>query len=279
MLLREKKRNYTVSFSLLKGPERLDQGGGRQFRALPDGKNGCNRDNVKSMGRVATKTSLGRRRAVRTGRPPREFAGEVETRILDAARRVFLERGLAGASMDEIAGLACAGKPTIYARFPGKEALFTAVVMQSIATNIARYEAHTPTGATIEDRLDSVAATVLQWILVSDAISLMRVAIAEAPRFPDLASSVYGMGRERGAQAVARLLAEAAQSDELGTLPAFAPERVKTTTRFFQDLVLLPLVMRALFGEKLKQLRTEIGPHVARSVAFFIAACQHGGVT
>src|SRR6516165_3605155 len=169
------------------------------------------------MGGLATKRNLGRRRAARTGRPPRELAGKVESRILDAARRVFLERGLAGASMDEIAGRACAGKPTIYARFPSKEALFTAVVMQSVAANMARYEAYTPTGATIEDRLESVAATVLQWILVSDAIRLMRVAIAEAPRFPDLASSVYGMARNRATQAVARLLAEAAQSDELGT--------------------------------------------------------------
>ena len=231
------------------------------------------------MGRsAATERSLGRRRTARIGRPPRELAGQVEARILDAARRVFLERGLAGASMDEIAGLACAGKPTIYARFPAKEALFTAVVMQSVATNIARYEAYTPTGATIEDRFESLAVTVLQWILVSDAIRLMRVAIAEAPRFPDLASSVFGMARDRATQAVARLLAEAAQSDELGTLPAFAPERVTTTTRFFQDVVVLPLVMRALFGEKLKQLRAEIGQHVARSVAFFLAACRHGGV-
>ena len=31
-----------------------------------------------------------------------------------------------------------------YARFPNKEALFTSVVMQSIAANIARFEAHTP---------------------------------------------------------------------------------------------------------------------------------------
>jgi len=231
------------------------------------------------MGRAAaTERSLGRRRTARIGRPPRELAGQVEARILDAARRVFLERGLAGASMDEIAGLACAGKPTIYARFPAKEALFTAVVMQSVATNIARYEAYTPTGATIEDRFESLAVTVLQWILVSDAIRLMRVAIAEAPRFPDLASSVFGMARDRATQAVARLLAEAAQSDELGTLPAFAPTRVTTTTRFFQDLVVFPLAMRALFGEKLKELRAEIAPHVRGSVAFFLAACRHGGV-
>ena len=225
-----------------------------------------------------TRKGPGRRRAVRTGRPPRELAGEVETRILDAARRVFLERGLAGASMDEIAWRACAGKPTIYARFPNKEALFTAVVMQNVAANLARFEDHTPTGATIEERLESVAITILQWVLVSDAVRLMRVAIAEARRFPDLASSVHRMARERAAETVARLLAEAAQSDELGTLPAFDPERLTTTTRFFQDLVLMPLLIRALFGEKLKPLRAEIGPHVTRSVAFFLAACRHGGV-
>jgi AcrR family transcriptional regulator len=226
-----------------------------------------------------TAKGLEKRRGARTGRPPREFAGEVDERILGAARRVFLERGLAGASMDEIADLARAGKPTIYARFPGKEALFAAVVMQRVAANIARYESHVPIGTTIEQRLADVGATVLRWVMLGDTIGLMRLAIAEAPRFPDLASSVHRMARERGAEAVARLLGEVAQSDELGTLPAFAPERLATTTRFFLDLVLLPLLMQALFGAKLKPLQAEIAPHVARSVAFFLAACRHGGVS
>jgi AcrR family transcriptional regulator len=227
---------------------------------------------------VASKHS-GRRVAVRFGRPPRERAGEVEERILDAARKVFLERGFEGASIEEIAEAARSGKPTIYARFPGKEALFTAVVMQSVAANVERFKAYTPTGATIEQRLESVAVTVLEWILLSDSIGLMRVAIAEAPRFPDLASSVFAMARERGGQAVGPLLAEAAQSDEFGALAAaFAPEHVTTTTHLFQDLVILPLVIRALFGEKLKQLRAEIGPHATRSIAIFLAACRHGGV-
>jgi AcrR family transcriptional regulator len=216
---------------------------------------------------------------VRTGRPPRELAGEVDERILDAARGVFLERGLAGTSMDEIASLASAGKPTIYSRFPNKEALFTAVVMRNVAAAIARFEGQTPAGATIEERLASVAATVLQWALVSETIDLMRVSIAESRRFPDLASSVHRMARERGTEAVGRLLGEAAQSNALGNLPAFAPERLGTTARFFQELVLLPLIMRALFGEKLKPLRAEIELHVKRSVVFFLAACKHGGIS
>jgi AcrR family transcriptional regulator len=231
------------------------------------------------MGRIpATEKHARAGRAVRIGRPPRELAGEVDTRILDAARRAFLERGLAGTSVDEIAGLARAGKPTIYARFPSKEELFTAVMMRNVAANVARFEDHMPTGATIDERLASVGITVLRWALDSDTVGLMRLAIAEAGRFPDLASGVRRMARERGVEAVARVLSEAAQSDELGTLPAFAPERLATTTELFLDLLALPLLMRALVGEKLKPLQAEVGPHVARSVAFFLAACRHGGV-
>lgn len=183
---------------------------------------------------VPTKEILTTRHAVRSGRPPRELAGEVDARILDAAREVFLERGLAGASMDEIASLARAGKPTIYARFPAKEALFTAVVMRAMADKIAHFENYVPTGETLEERLASVGQTVLHWALVGDTIGLIRLAIAEARRFPDLASSVYRMARERAGEAEARLLGEVAQSDEAGTLPPFTPERLAATTRFFR---------------------------------------------
>jgi AcrR family transcriptional regulator len=216
--------------------------------------------------------------AVRTGRPPRELAGEVDARILEAAHRLFLERGLAGASMEEIASVARAGKPTIYARFPTKEALFAAMVLHNVDVNIARFGSHVPAGATIDERLADVAATVLHWALVGPSVGLMRLAVAEARRFPDLASSVHRMALERAAEAVARLLGEAAQSDAAGALPAFAPEHLATTTRFFLDLAVIPLMLRALFGEKLEALCAEIEPHVAKTVSFFLAACRHGGV-
>jgi AcrR family transcriptional regulator len=66
------------------------------------------------------------------GRPPKDLAGDVKARILDAAQRVFLKRGYQSASLDEIAETAPASKPTIYAHFDGKEALFEAVVARVI---------------------------------------------------------------------------------------------------------------------------------------------------
>ena len=216
--------------------------------------------------------------AGRVGRPPRERAGEVDARILDAARRVFLERGVAGASIDEIASVARAGKPTIYARFPGKEALFAAVAMSNVAATAARFEGRVPTGSTLDERLAKLGAALVHWILAADIVPVMRLGISEARRLPDLAINVHLAARRRSEEVVGKLLAEAAQSDALDALPAFAPQQATTTARFFIDLVVWPIVVRALFGEKLKDLRAEVEPDVARGVAFFLAACRSGAV-
>ena len=82
-----------------------------------------------------------------------------------------------------------------------------------------------------------------------------------------------------GLEAVGRLLAEAAQSPNWFVSPPSPRSALPATAELFVDLVVLPLLLRALHGEKLKSLSAEIEPHVARSVAFFLAACRHGGIT
>jgi len=220
-----------------------------------------------------------RRAPVRFGRPPKERAGEVEERILDAAHKIFLARGFEGASVEEIAEAARAGKPTIYARFGDKRALFTAVMMRDVVSRIEQFAIDVPTGTTAEERLSSAAVAALDWRLNSERMGMARLAVAEAQRFPDLASTVSRTARERTTEMAARLLGAMAQSGELATLPAFAPERLATTARFFLDLVVVPILFQALFTPNLEPLRAEIGPHVARGVAFFLAACRNGGVT
>src|SRR5262249_11180255 len=136
----------------------------------------------------ATEKRPQERPAGRSGRPRRALGGAGDAGSLDAARRVFLERGLSGASIDEIAAMARAGKPTIYARFPSKEALFTAVVMRNVSAIVGRFEGHIPAGRTIDERLTRFGITLLNWALTGDTVDLMRVGISEARRFPDLAS-------------------------------------------------------------------------------------------
>ena len=158
------------------------------------------------------------RAVVRCGRPPREHAGKVEERILDAAGSVFLEHGFQGASVDEIAEAASAGKPTIYARFPNKQALFTAVIERLVSQHTS-LDAFSCPGGSIEERLNALGAVILTRLLSPETIGLIRVAVAEARRFPVLATSVSRIGRERPTEAVARVFDEIARSTTSGRHP------------------------------------------------------------
>src|ERR1700737_5627380 len=131
-----------------------------------------------------------KRAAVRFGRPPKELAGEVDARILDAARKVFLDRGFEGASIEEIAEVARSGKPTIYARFRDKKALFTAAVTRYVVARQSRLVNFSSSGKSLEERLASIGVTILQETLTPEWISFLRLAIAEGGRFPDLARAV-----------------------------------------------------------------------------------------
>ena len=138
-------------------------------------------------------------------------------------------------SIDEIAVVARSGKPTIYARFRDKRALFTEVVTRDILSRITEFKTEVPTGATIEESFTSAAT------IDSDRIGLMRLAVAEARRFPDLAAKVSRTARDLSTELGVRLLGELTQSGELRSLPAFAPERLATTARLFLDLVAVPI--------------------------------------
>src|SRR5260370_41750282 len=182
----------------------------------------------------------------RSGRPPNELAGEVEERILDAARKVFLDRGFEGASIEEIADVARSGKPTIYARFRDKKALFTGAVTKYVIAKQGQLENYSPSGTTIEERLVSIGVTVLQEAVTAEWIGLLRLAIAEARRFPDLGSNVIRVTRERGAEIMIRLPGGAAELGEVGTFPAFRPARLAMAARYFIELILFAPRLGAL---------------------------------
>ena len=53
--------------------------------------------------------------------------------LLDAAMKVFAEKGFAGAKMDDIARVAGVSKGTVYLYFPSKDALMEGIVMRTVA--------------------------------------------------------------------------------------------------------------------------------------------------
>ena len=208
----------------------------------------------------------------RPGRPPKDQAGDVKARILDAAQRVFLKRGYQSASLDEIAETAPVSKPTIYAHFPGKEALFEAVVARVIE-GLTDFEGFAPKGRSVQDRLASLGIEVVQRF-IDETIGITRATIAEADRFPALSRQVHEHGRDRAAAAVSHVLNDATHTLSRGAKGPFGPKRSVSTAQIFMDLILLPMIMRALMGEGAKELRSELPAFVRERVSFFLAACE-----
>jgi AcrR family transcriptional regulator len=213
-----------------------------------------------------------KRPRVRLGRPPKDLAGDVRNRILDAAQQVFLKRGFQGASIDEIAATAPASKPTIYAHFPGKEALFAAIVAR-IIDGLADFTDYEPKGHTIQDRLTNLGTEILERF-IDETVDVARVTIAESGRFPELSCHVHDAAHQRADKAVARLLSEAIGTPRRASKGPFSAKRSVATTRIFLDLILLPMFMRSLMGGEAKTLRKETLSFVRERVRFFLAACE-----
>src|SRR5436190_6621769 len=153
---------------------------------------------------VSKHKDLKRPQAARVGRPPKDLAGDVKARILDAAQKVFLERGYQSASLDEIAVVAPASKPTIYAHFPGKEALFEAVVAR-VVKGLTNFEGFEPKGRTVQDKLASLGVELVDRFM-EETLGITRTTIAEADRFPALSRHVHEAGRDQAAAVVSDIL-------------------------------------------------------------------------
>ena len=215
---------------------------------------------------------MAKNKGSKRGRPPKDQAGDVQTRILDAAQQLFLERGFRSTSIDEIAEIAPASKPTIYAHFPGKEALFTAVIGRTI-NGLTDFEGFTPQGRTVQDKLANLGVEIVERF-IADTRDLTRATIAEAQRFPELSRNVHDAARDRAAGAVSQLLNEAAQKFTRSAKGPFSSKRKLATAQMFMDLILLPMLMRSLMGEELKDLKKELPSFLHERAGFFLAACE-----
>lgn len=89
---------------------------------------------------------------------PRASRSSTRERVLQAADRLWGERGVHGASLDDIAREADVTKPTVYYYFPDKSALFTAVVCSVLEEHGGGLKTAARRGNRARDRLVSALA-------------------------------------------------------------------------------------------------------------------------
>jgi TetR/AcrR family transcriptional repressor of mexJK operon len=135
----------------------------------------------------------------RGGRPSQLQASQIHERILDIATDLFLTEGYGDTSIEAIAKRAGISKRTFYHRFDDKADLFGAIVYRLITRLRPADTAPLFKDGPLEEVLQRLAKVILRAALSSEALSLHRLIISEARRFPELAIIMDTEGSRREA--------------------------------------------------------------------------------
>jgi len=117
--------------------------------------------------------------------------------ILDTARVLFMERGYAETSMDQVSHSAKISKTTLYTRFPSKEALFGAVVQRECEMIGIVFDPEELIRLPLEDGLTSVARGLMDVECSPARRRAEQILAAESTRFPEVVRIFLEAGPNR----------------------------------------------------------------------------------
>ena len=173
------------------------------------------------------------------------IAGQIDVAkteaILDAAREVFGERGLA-ASVGEIARRAAVSKQTIYNHFGSKAELIHAIVERRVAEITApllvpEAEEHP------EEALAAFGRVMITMVMQPRGTSMLRMAVESAMDQPDVARAFFEAGPMTSRRHLADFLRMETEAGRLAVVdPALGAE-------FFAGMVIGPHQLAHLLGQ------------------------------
>ena len=173
-----------------------------------------------------------------------ERAAERRGAIVEAAMEEFIARGFAATRLDDVAKRAGVAKGTIYLHFKDKESMFEELIRTAIVPMVSRLWATPPQpGASVRDMMEGFARTFIQEVATTRRGDLVRLIVAEGPRFPEVADFYYR-------EVVSRGLAGMRAMIELGI--ARGEIQHKNLARFPQIIVapaLIAVIWQSLFSK------------------------------
>ena len=158
--------------------------------------------------------------------------------ILKAALTVFAAQGFEAARLDDVAMRAGVAKGTLYLYFQDKAALFEALVRNAVSPLLEhmRRIAAAPDISPLQ-ALETFFAVFAKEVLGTERKLLLRLIMAEGPRFPAIAEFYYREVVSHGLTMMRALAKRAASEDAFAT---DAPAR-------YPQLVVAPLLVAVLW--------------------------------
>jgi AcrR family transcriptional regulator len=173
-----------------------------------------------------------------------ERAAERRGAIIEAAMDEFIARGFAATRLDDVAKRAGVAKGTIYLHFKDKESMFEELIRTAIVPLVVRLSSTPPPpGASVRDMVEGFAENFIKEVATTRRGDIVRLIVAEGPRFPAVADFYYREVVSRGLAGMRGLI-------ELGI--ARGEIKQKNLARFPQILVapaMIAVIWQSLFSK------------------------------
>ena len=208
---------------------------------------------------------LPRRDGATPAEVPREESAK-RRQILDGARRVFLDDGFDGASMNEVARAAGVSKGTLYVYFASKEELFAALLRdekRDQAEQLCRFD---DDAVDLRSTLHAFGVRFIELMLRPDSLAHLRTVMAVAPKFPEIGRAYYEAGPETGRRRITRYLDRQVAAGRL------AIDDTPAASVLFFELLKAGILLEALLSIEPRPGPAKIERHVEQAVSLFIKA-------
>src|SRR3989475_4329072 len=180
--------------------------------------------------------------------------------LVAAALEVFVEKGFAATKLADVARRAGVTKGTVYLYFDSKEALFKAVVRETIGPVIAKGEAFAQsfTGSARE-LLEQLVREYCRLVGETAVAAVPKLMMAEAATFPELTRFYYEEVVTRGHRLMAGVIERGIKNGE------FRPVNVMVAAKLAMSPLMHAVVARHAFGSCMPEafdVKTYLDTHI-----------------
>ncbi|MEO1045836.1 MAG: TetR/AcrR family transcriptional regulator [Pseudomonadota bacterium] len=189
--------------------------------------------------------------------------------IIETAQRIFFTKGVAAATIEEIAQSAGVSKVTIYNRFGDKPTLFEEVVKAQVETMSVMLSEEKAESTDLVTRLNGFGEALLAFLFHKNHVAMERILAQDLAEHPDLAHRFFAAGPGQCRDRLTRVLSEAASKGELMLdNPREGAEDLLSLWKGFADMEFRLSVRQPLS-------RDEIARRVASGTEKFLRLCRH----
>jgi len=135
--------------------------------------------------------------------------------ILQVAGDLFVRQGFRKVSIDQIAAAVPISKPTLYAHFKDKRALYSAVIESRCTRLVGQMQSTIESGRSVAAVLTDIGYEFLLIVLSDPAINMHRTLTAEVAEFPDIGKLFYQSGPKQTHVFLRKYLAEMHKAKKL----------------------------------------------------------------